>query len=94
MLHPTEAGVPQGGVISPWLLNVALHGMEQALGILYTPKDVRLGTYALVRYDVAILCRTHGDQALTQPTGHLWGSRGGGARLSYLKDRIDCSGGR
>src|SRR5207237_9218367 len=32
MLHPTEAGVPQGGVISPLLLNVALHGMEQALG--------------------------------------------------------------
>ena len=50
MLHPTEAGVPQGGVISPLLLNVALHGMEQALGISYTPKGVRRGTYALVRY--------------------------------------------
>jgi RNA-directed DNA polymerase len=50
MLHPTEAGVPQGGVISPLLLNVALHGMEQALGIAYTPKGVRRGTYALVRY--------------------------------------------
>jgi RNA-directed DNA polymerase len=32
MLHPTDAGVPQGGVVSPVLLNVALHGMEQALG--------------------------------------------------------------
>jgi RNA-directed DNA polymerase len=32
MLHPTDTGVPQGGVISPLLLNVALHGMEQALG--------------------------------------------------------------
>jgi RNA-directed DNA polymerase len=50
MLHPTEAGVPQGGVISPLLLNVALHGMEQALGISYTPKGVRRGTYALGRY--------------------------------------------
>jgi RNA-directed DNA polymerase len=50
MLHPTETGVPQGGVISPLLLNVALHGMEQALGIAYTPKGVRRGTYALVRY--------------------------------------------
>jgi RNA-directed DNA polymerase len=28
----TEAGTPQGGVISPVLLNVALHGMEQAAG--------------------------------------------------------------
>src|SRR6476661_2400490 len=30
---PTEEGVPQGGVISPLLLNVALHGMEQAAGV-------------------------------------------------------------
>lgn len=29
---PTEEGTPQGGVISPLLLNVALHGMEEALG--------------------------------------------------------------
>src|SRR5215472_16914705 len=40
MLHPTDTGVPQGGVISPLLLNVALHGMEQALGISHTPKGV------------------------------------------------------
>jgi RNA-directed DNA polymerase len=32
MLHPTETGVPQGGVVSPLLLNVALHAMEQAPG--------------------------------------------------------------
>ena len=32
---PTEEGVPQGGVISPVLLNVALHGMEQAAGVRY-----------------------------------------------------------
>ena len=48
MLHPTDTGVPQGGVISPLLLNVALHGMEQALGIsLYpqrrTPGNVCVG---------------------------------------------------
>ena len=60
MLHPTDAGVPQGGVVSPLLLNVALHGMEQALGTSYTPKGVLRGTYALVRYadDLAVLCPT------------------------------------
>ena len=32
---PTEEGTPQGGVVSPVLLNVALHGMEQAAGVRY-----------------------------------------------------------
>ena len=34
-LHRTEDGVPQGGVVSPLLLNVALHGMEMAAGVRY-----------------------------------------------------------
>ena len=32
-LHRTEDGVPQGGVVSPLLLNIALHGMEHAAGV-------------------------------------------------------------
>ena len=32
---PTEQGTPQGGVISPILLNIALHGMEEAAGVRY-----------------------------------------------------------
>ena len=32
---PTEEGTPQGGVVSPLLLNVALHGMEEAAGVRY-----------------------------------------------------------
>jgi RNA-directed DNA polymerase len=32
ILHSTESGVPQGGVISPLLLNIALNGMERLVG--------------------------------------------------------------
>ena len=30
---PTGEGTPQGGVISPLLLNIALHGLEEAAGV-------------------------------------------------------------
>lgn len=33
--HETDSGVPQGGAISPLLLNVALHGLQQTLGPAY-----------------------------------------------------------
>lgn len=36
----SEQGTPQGGVISPCLMNVALHGLEEAAGVRYE----RLGT--------------------------------------------------
>ena len=34
-LSPTEAGTPQGGVVSPLLANIALYGMEEALLRVY-----------------------------------------------------------
>ena len=40
-LSRTEEGTPQGGVISPLLLNIALHGMETAAGAQYGADTTR-----------------------------------------------------
>jgi RNA-directed DNA polymerase len=69
-LHRTEDGVPQGGVISPLLLNVALHGMEHAAGVRYRPTGASAGwtmkdSPVLIRYADDLLCLCHtGQQAL------------------------------
>ena len=64
-LHRTEEGTPQGGVVSPVLLNVALHGMEQAAGVRYHQTGSAAGWTAadspvLIRYadDLVALCHT------------------------------------
>lgn len=60
---PTDEGTPQGGVISPCLLNVALHGLEEAAGVRYEASDparTKRGSPALVVYadDMVALCHT------------------------------------
>jgi RNA-directed DNA polymerase len=41
VFHETQAGTPQGGVMSPVLANIALHGMEEALEMKhYTRADL------------------------------------------------------
>ncbi len=67
---PSEEGTPQGGVISPLLLNIALHGMEQAAGVRYrklgtTSAESTSDSPVLVRYadDLVVLCHSC-DQAL------------------------------
>jgi RNA-directed DNA polymerase len=64
-LAPTERGSPQGGVISPLLMNVALHGMEQAAGVRYITTGSNAGTArpgspVLIRYadDLLAFCRS------------------------------------
>ncbi|MGM9470193.1 reverse transcriptase domain-containing protein [Streptomyces murinus] len=60
---PTKEGTPQGGVISPLLFNVALHGMEEAAGVRYytTGRDTgsaQSGSSVLARYadDFVAMC--------------------------------------
>ena len=64
-LTPTGEGTPQGGVVSPALLNVALHGTEHAAGVRYqrTGSDAAFATAdspVLIRDadDLVALCHT------------------------------------
>ena len=49
-LSPTETGTPQGGVISPLLMNIALHGMEQTITEEYPLKSHAVEKPLMVRY--------------------------------------------
>ncbi|MGC5054654.1 group II intron reverse transcriptase/maturase [Micromonospora sp. DT48] len=64
---PTEEGTPQGGVVSPLLLNIALHGLEQAAGVRYrqvrSNAEVLMGHPLVVRYadDFVVLCHSRDE---------------------------------
>ena len=73
---PTEEGSPQGGVISPVLLNVALHGMEQAAGVRYRTAGVNAGTVVegcpiLVRYADDLIAMCHSREQAEQVKARL-----------------------
>ncbi|MEV6777456.1 group II intron reverse transcriptase/maturase [Streptomyces syringium] len=58
---PTNEGTPQGGVVSPLLLNIALHGMSAAAGCMEkAPASRRAHAPVLVRYadDFVVLCHS------------------------------------
>ena len=72
---PTEEGAPQGGVISPLILNITLHGMETAAGVRYFRRsrggiEIAPEAPVLVRYadDLLVFCRTrqHAEQVKQQ----------------------------
>jgi RNA-directed DNA polymerase len=66
---PTEEGTPQGGVISPLLLNIALHGMEEAAGVRYrkhNPAAVTHVSPVLIRYADDYVAMCHSRQQAEQ----------------------------
>jgi RNA-directed DNA polymerase len=72
---PTEEGAPQGGVISPLILNIALQGMETAAGVRYYKRsrggiETAPNSPVLVRYadDLLAFChsREHAEQVKQQ----------------------------
>lgn len=89
VFQATEQGTPQGGVVSPLLANIALHGMEEALGVKYDCRGQLIGTRAVVRYadDFVCFCETKEDAEHVQGILIAWLAERGLA-LSAEKTRI------
>jgi RNA-directed DNA polymerase len=89
MFHTTEQGTPQGGVVSPLLANIALHGMEEAIGVTYNSKGQIAGKRAVVRYadDFVCFCETKEDAEQVQSILVAW-LKERGLTLSEEKTRI------
>jgi RNA-directed DNA polymerase len=101
---PTEEGTPQGGVISPLLLNIALHGLEEAAGVRY-----RTGTHAgelkdtspaLTRYadDLVVCCHSRQEAGQVKARLAEWLEPRGLAfneaktRIAHLAEGFDFLG--
>lgn len=73
---PTPEGTPQGGVISPLLLNIALHGMETAAGCVNEGRTnkTRPNAPVLVRYadDFAVFCHSEAEAYQVKDTLAAW----------------------
>ena len=88
-LHETPAGTPQGGVASPLLANIALHGMEQALSIRRDRRGRIQSSRATVRYadDFVVFCETREDAETCIPILEEWLAERG-LQLSEEKTQI------
>jgi RNA-directed DNA polymerase len=89
VFHQTESGVPQGGIISPLLANIALHGMESVLGIRYNQHGQTIGNRGIVRYadDLVVFCKTQEDAFRAVDILSCW-MKTKGLALSKSKTKI------
>jgi RNA-directed DNA polymerase len=89
VFYATERGTPQGGVASPLLANIALHGMEEAIGVKYDYRGQLVGKRAVVRYadDFVCFCETREDAQQVQNILVEW-LKERGLALSEEKTRI------
>lgn len=87
--HQTETGTPQGSVIGPLLMNIALHGMEEAIGIQYNKQGYYRGHRAMVRYadDIVVFAESREDAEAAQQDVREWLATRG-LRLSESKTQI------
>lgn len=88
--NATPTGTPQGSVISPLLLNVALHGLETALGVRYNKRGAICGPRAVVRYadDLVVFCESREDaEAVRDHILPPWLAERG-LQLSSAKTRV------
>jgi RNA-directed DNA polymerase len=87
---PTEEGTPQGGCISPLLLNIALQGMDKAAGVRYDYRGgVISGCPTVIVYadDFVALCHSREQAEAVQEKLSVWlGERG--LSLNREKTRI------
>jgi RNA-directed DNA polymerase len=102
---PTERGSPQGGVISPVLMNVALHGMEEAAGVRYirtgsNAGTARPGSPVVIRYadDLLALCHSRAQAEQVKARLAAWLAPRGlvfnedKTRIVHLDDGVDFLG--
>jgi RNA-directed DNA polymerase len=105
--HDTDSGTPQGGVISPLLANIALHGMEEALGVKYLPHpgkeygaELHPRSVGLVRYadDFVVLCHTREEAEQARDKLKAWLAERGltfaeeKTRITNLEEGFDFLG--
>jgi RNA-directed DNA polymerase len=74
VVHATPLGAPQGAVLSPLLLNVALHGLEAALGVKYDSQGCVRSSRAVVRYadDGLVFCESQAEAHRVLDTLKPW----------------------
>jgi RNA-directed DNA polymerase len=69
-LFPSEEGTPQGGVISPLLANIALHGMETVLSEWVKTwkgrKKDNLQSFSFIRYADDFVCLHESKETIEQ----------------------------